>query len=218
MKPLFILISSDLPQQGKDTCAKFIQNSLKMYSNIESKTCSFADALKKYVHEKYNIDEERLKIDPAYKEEIRPLYIKEGDGARLYDSFVWCKKLLEAIMPFIKAVNIEIGDIPVIIIPDNRYLNEYDFFREKFLCGIDAFVWNIHIITNKSAMIDRFGKDRFEKLASTLMSRSQRELNTAFGIEFNSILSNNGTLDEFNLKTHTETSIIINNYIRSIDK
>jgi len=217
MKPLIILISSDLPQQGKDTCAKFIQSSLKTYSNIESIICSFAAELKKYVHKKYNIDEDRLAKDPDYKEQVRHLYIKEGDGARLKDSFTWCKQLVEAVIKsFLSKIKDE--DIPVIIIPDCRYLNETDFFKEIELCGFDAYVWAIHIITHEQAMIKRVGKERYEKIAATMMSRSQRELNIAFTTAFDSILGNNGTLQEFALRVHNETEIIINNYMRSIDK
>ncbi len=217
MKPLIILISSDLPQQGKDTCAKFIQSSLKTYSNIKSIICSFAAELKKCVHKKYNIDEERLAQDPDYKEQVRHLYIKEGDGARLKDSFTWCKQLVEAVIKSF-LTNVKSEDIPVVIIPDCRYLNETDFFKEIELCGFDAYVWSIHVLAHEQAMIERVGVARYDKIAATMMSRSQRELNIAFTTAFDSILGNNGTLPEFELRTHHESAIIINNYIRSIDK
>jgi hypothetical protein len=217
VKPLIILISSDLPQQGKDTCAKFIQSSLKMYSNIESVICSFASELKKFVHHKYNVDEDKLAKDPDYKEQIRHLYIKEGDGARLSDSFIWCKALFNAVIRlFLETIKDD--DIPVIIIPDCRYLNEENYVEEKELSGLDAFVWHIHVLTSEQAMIERFGAARYDKIAATMMSRSQRELNIAFTTAFDSILGNSGTLAEFELRTHHETEIIMNNYMRSIDK
>lgn len=211
-KPLVILISSDLPQMGKDTCAEFIVNSLKTYSDTKTLICRFADELKNYVHAKYEVNTDLLAIDPMYKENIRHYYIEEGDGARLYDAFVWCKKMAEAyIKPFFQTVKEH--EVPIIIIPDSRYLNEIDFFREKKLCGFDAYVWTIHVLTNKSIMIDRFGCAKFDKLASTLMSRSQRELNLSFGTEFNSVLPNNRSKDEFRQRVHLETEIIVKNYI-----
>ena len=109
-------------------------------------------------------------------------------------------------------------DIPVIIIPDCRYLNEENYAEEKELSGLDAFVWHIHVLTSEQAMIERFGAVRYDKIAATMMSRSQRELNIAFTTAFDSILGNSGTLAEFELRTHHETEIIMNNYMRSIDK
>jgi len=86
------------------------------------------------------------------------------------------------------------------------------------LCGFDAYVWSIHVLTHEQAMIERVGVARYDKIAATMMSRSQRELNIAFTTAFDSILGNNGTLQEFELRCHHETVIIINNYIRDVDK
>ncbi len=224
MKPLIICLSSDLPKDGKNTACTILKNIFDYENDMlrevgrsiglyEFREFAFATELKKHVHEKYNVDESRLG-DSAYKELIRPHYIFEGDGARLKDGFVWCKKLNEVhILPFLKYV--VDSNIAVMAISDNRYCNEDDFFKEKELCGFDAYVQTIHIVVNDNVRRKRHGDSVYLQLAATERSRSQRELNFALGAEFDFIVDNNGTIEEFEQKIRAICEIILHRYYKS---
>jgi phosphomevalonate kinase len=215
MIPIIINVSSDMPKQGKDTFCIALKNHIPnpaLYLHT-----AFAKALKEYVCEKYGLDPVRLDNDNAYKELYRPKLIEEGDGVRLTDGFVWCKKLNEKyVKPYIQKIGNDLDKIPFIAISDNRYMNEDDYFKEEALCGFHAFVYTVHIVVNDSVMKKRFGDDIYLKLAATERNRSQRELNFKFGAEFDSIISNNGSISEFYQKVNTEYEIIISRYLNFI--
>lgn len=207
-KPIVVLISSDLPQQGKDTFASFLcAISPDEYEPMHG---SFAEALKFFVCDKYNLNYDSMMNNSVYKEQHRDKLIFEGNDARMQDAFVWCKKLVQyRIRTFLLECD---GKIPLIVISDCRYHNESDYFRKKELCGFDAFVYSVHIVVNDSIMEQRFGRDKYYKLCAAGRTNSQRELNFKYGTEFDSIISNSGSMEEFKTKIRTEWDIIEKRY------
>jgi len=157
MKNLLIFaISSDLPQEGKSTAAMAIKNNDGILDLEEqtlykcnSKILSLANALKKDVCNKFNLDEQKMFNDEQYKCENRHYLIKHGQDERKIDKDVWVKKLSDEIDK-----NIGFDYLTVISIPDLRFVNELDYLISKY--GKESVI-HIHISVSDIVMKERKG-------------------------------------------------------------
>lgn len=155
MKNLLIFaISSDLPQEGKSTAAKAIENNCSIleggfWIRPKSEILSFANALKKEVCKIYNLDEYKMFNDEQYKCENRQQLIKHGQEERAKDEDVWVKKLCDEIDNLINS-----NLITVISIPDLRFQNELDYLISKY--GEKSVV-HVHITVSALVMMERKG-------------------------------------------------------------
>ena len=157
MKNLLIFaISSDLPQEGKTTAAKEIENRCDFLDDCgfwirpKSEILSFADALKKQVCKIYGLDEYKMLNDEQYKCKNRPPLINHGQNERAKDKDVWVKKLCEEI----DKIQLEEYHMVNIAIPDLRFQNELDYLISKY--GEESVI-HIHITVSCLVMMKRKG-------------------------------------------------------------
>jgi len=111
-KPIIVLISGKA-RHGKDTLARMVQEVLPDYL-LTPQVVSFADAVKREVKETYKWNGEKDDYG-------RNLLQSHGQMRREQDSEYWIK-LTEA--RFYKVAD-------VVLIPDARYTNEINYFRER---------------------------------------------------------------------------------------
>ena len=118
-------------RSGKDTLADAIFDHLEVseptYSVI---TLKFADALKKDLEKAMSavgVKVDAFTEDTAEKAKLRPMLVAYGEYRRSIDPDVWVKKVLKEIGVWVNETLEETGsDGSVILIPDLRYLNEYE--------------------------------------------------------------------------------------------
>ena len=118
-------------RSGKDTLADAIFDHLEesepTYSVI---TLKFADALKKDLEKamaSVGVQVDAFTEDTAEKAKLRPMLVAYGEYRRSIDPDVWVKKVLKEIGVWVNETLDETGsDGSVILIPDLRYLNEYE--------------------------------------------------------------------------------------------
>lgn len=116
---------------GKDTLADAIFDHLEVsepsYSVI---TLKFADALKKDLEKAMacvGVEVDAFTEDTAEKAKLRPMLVAYGEYRRSIDPDVWVKKVLKEIGIWVNETLEDSGsDGSVILIPDLRYLNEYE--------------------------------------------------------------------------------------------
>lgn len=137
MKHVIIPIAG-FARSGKDTLANAIFDHLDIseptYSVI---TLKFADALKTDLEKAMaavGVKVDAFTEDTAEKVKLRPLLVAYGEYRRSLDPDVWVKKVLKEIGVW---VNDTLPDTEstgsVILIPDLRYLNEYEKLED--LCA-----------------------------------------------------------------------------------
>lgn len=127
---------------GKDTLADLIFDHLEEaepeYSVI---TLKFADALKKDVEKAMaasGVKIDAFTEDAEKKKALRPLLVAYGEYRRSVDPDVWVKKVLKEIGIWVNETLADSeGPASVILIPDLRYLNEY----EKLKAVADQHGW-----------------------------------------------------------------------------
>lgn len=108
---MIIMLSSRLPQQGKDTACDYI---IKQYGG---KRVSFADSLKNIAS--------MIGWDGQKNEKGRQLLIDLGMIARKYDDSVWIKLAIEKIRTYVK-------EGYTVIITDARFINEVKNIKSFF--------------------------------------------------------------------------------------
>lgn len=130
MKHVLIPIAG-FARAGKDSLADAIFDHLEVsepsYSVI---TLKFADALKKDLEKamaSVGVKIDAFTEDTAEKAKLRPMLVAYGEYRRSIDPDVWVKKVLKEIGVWVNETLDETGsDGSVILIPDLRYLNEYE--------------------------------------------------------------------------------------------
>jgi hypothetical protein len=141
MKHVLIPIAG-FARSGKDTLADFIFDHLEetepTYSVI---TLKFADALKTDMEKALGavgVKVDAFTEDTEKKKALRPMLVAYGEYRRSLDPDVWVKKVLKEIGVW---VNETVPDSEsagsVILVPDLRYLNEY----EKLKAEADKHGW-----------------------------------------------------------------------------
>lgn len=116
---------------GKDTLADAIFDHLEeaepSYSVI---TLKFADALKRDLEKAMaavGITIDAFTEDSAQKAVLRPMLVSYGEYRRSIDPDVWVKKVLKDVDVWVNETVAETDSTgSVILIPDLRYLNEYE--------------------------------------------------------------------------------------------
>lgn len=116
---MIIMLSSELPGQGKDTVADYI------CQKYGFEKLAFADELKNICYQ--------IGWNGEKDEKGRRLLIDIGNSARKYDKDVWVKKIISKILKD-KDKNY--------VISDCRFANEYknikSLFKEVYLIGITS--------------------------------------------------------------------------------
>ena len=130
MKHVVIPIAG-FARSGKDTLANAIfdhlDDSEPSYSVI---TLKFADALKTDLEKAMaavGVSIDAFTEDSAEKAKLRPLLVAYGEYRRSIDPDVWVKKVLKEIGVWVNQTMPDTDSTgSVILIPDLRYLNEYE--------------------------------------------------------------------------------------------
>ena len=130
MKHVLIPISG-FARAGKDSLADFIFDHLEeaepSYSVI---TLKFADALKSDLEKAMaavGVEVDAFTEDTEKKKALRPMLVAYGEYRRSLDPDVWVKKVMKEIGVWVNDTLDETDCTgSVILIPDMRYLNEYE--------------------------------------------------------------------------------------------
>ena len=115
---LVILINGWI-KSGKDTCADYLINT---FPDEYITKISIASALKDFVASKYNIPRELLNTQEG-KKGYRHLLIEEAEEAKKKDINIWVKHTLGEIAKC---------NTPLIVIPDLRFINEYQEIKKHY--------------------------------------------------------------------------------------
>lgn len=135
MKHVLIPIAG-FARSGKDTLANAIFDHLEeaepSYSVI---TLKFADALKTDMEKamaSVGVKVNAFTEDSAEKAKLRPMLVAYGEYRRSLDPDVWVKKVLKEIGVWVNETLSETESTgSVILIPDLRYLNEYEKLKAE---------------------------------------------------------------------------------------
>lgn len=130
----YIILVSGFSKSGKDTFSDFlVKHNYTKYA--------FADELKSYISEKYNIDY-KLTLTQEGKNtkfnilnenvSIRDILIFEADNFRKINPDYYAIKVSEKIKMFDKIKDYRGELTSGIVISDFRYLNEYNFIKNEF--------------------------------------------------------------------------------------
>ena len=141
MKHVLIPIAG-FARSGKDTLADAIFDHLEetepTYSVI---TLKFADALKTDLEKALGavgVKVDAFTEDTEKKKALRPMLVAYGEYRRSLDPDVWVKKVLKEIGVWVNDTLAEVESTgSVILVPDLRYLNEY----EKLKAVADQHGW-----------------------------------------------------------------------------
>jgi len=151
---MIMMISSDLPRQGKSELAEMMAKKINSISGKRAVVLSLASVLKDEVADKCSLDRKRLENDSVYKNIHRPKLITYGAMMRAINPDYWCEKLYDAIKTEYLLTNIGNGVHGLtVIVPDLRFHNEKQFFNDRFPC------YHIHVTVNAYQMILRVGAD-----------------------------------------------------------
>ena len=223
MKNLLIFaISSDLPQEGKSTAAMAIQNndfSKALYEfdlrcSYSSEILSLANALKKDVCKKFDLDEQRMFNDEQYKCDNRHYLIKHGQDERKIDKDVWVKKLSEEIDKSIDSFCLNI-----VSIPDLRFINELDYLISKY--GKESVI-HIHISVSDIIMAQRkkwgYGDKSFVDWLSLENDDSEKDFILGKTIRLLSILTIKSLIQPDYIVTNNRSKKVFEDQIIAIVK
>jgi hypothetical protein len=130
MKHVIIPVAG-FARAGKDTLADAIFEHLERdepeYSVIVLK---FADALKESLQaslDEAGVTADTFTEDPVQKAALRPLLVAYGEYCRAQNQDVWVDKVVEEIGVWVDEMLEDTGSVgSVVLIPDMRYLNEYE--------------------------------------------------------------------------------------------
>ena len=226
MKNLLIFaISSDLPQEGKSTAAKAINDNPcflignGIWVNPKVKIFSFADALKKEVCKIFNLDINRMLNDEEYKCQHRDLLRKHGQDERSKNKDVWVEKVCNQI-------DNELSDeyLTIVSIPDLRFQNELHYLIKKY--GKESVI-HIHVTVSDIVMMKRKGwsydSEQFIDWLDLKNDESEKDfyIGSTICVDFidgaiypDYIISNNRSKDAFENQIITiARSEIMNRYI-----
>lgn len=167
---------------GKDTVAKIISKILCPEGGDCAAQLAFAEPIKKIAHTMFpQLPEEYLYGSSKYRSEIipnaykdgHPLTIRQvlidiGTSARAYNKNIWIDALLH------KLKGISKDKFQLAIIADVRFKNEYSALQKQGFYQIKLY------------------RDAYTKIAH----ESETEQDGILDSQFNSILYNNGTLNE----------------------
>jgi len=179
-----IVLISGKRLSGKDTLALLVQNVL---GEDKCQIISLADALKTEYCRSRDIDIKRIYEDPIYKEQHRQDLIDWGAFRRAENIDYWCEKLVENISR------------PIVLIPDLRFKNELNFFRNNSSCvavrlvvneqtrkvrgwnnspaDVDATETEMDSWDNWDYVIENNGSvDHLSEVASSLLRRLSKEI------------------------------------------
>lgn len=185
-----VIIVSGRAKSGKDTFSNLLTDSLKeheLHHNYYPIRLSFAEEVKRKAANDYNLDFEKFINDFDYKEKYRDILIKVSNEARVNNPFIWCDMVHQKYNKLLP--NLPKNKIPLLIISDNRYYNEIDYYS---LINKELFnkVITVHIHCNNIVMKDRIGEANYYKWSMLAKDRSERELNPT-SYEYDYIVSNN---------------------------
>lgn len=201
-KPNIIIIPiSGRARVGKDTAAEYYNTYIKLNRNItcRSTVCSFADAVKQYAAEKYNLDLDRLYTDIKYKEENRHYLLKVGADGRSEDLYKWVKIVIKNFINNFIPKQDKVKTY-ILFIPDNRYFNEIYYcihYLQNLYQDFNFHVFPIHIFVSDEIMRGRLGNDtKFANWINLGRDQSEREMRPDT-YNFHAIISNNNEIDEY---------------------
>lgn len=170
----FVLISGKRCS-GKDTCAMLLNELLE-----NSTISSFADQVKFQFAAKCNLNFERLLNDYDYKCKHRKEMIAYAQAEKEKDINVWVKSLLSR-------VNGRKNIPKIVIIPDNRFLHETEYFDQLTEVGQ---IYKIRIDCQRATREKRGWE--YNSDIDTHVS----ECDLDFYGKWNCILPNNSTMDD----------------------
>lgn len=208
MEKAIMLQISGYARCGKDTAADLIIESVNKYSNYKAKKFNFAKYVKIKTAEKYNIPLEHLfddKIKTVYRKEM----ISVGDIERDNNPYIWCEMIINDFNIFIEECK-AINKTPIILIADNRYFNEINYFKNTNKYDKIGSIDTLHIICNEKVWKQRL-RDGYLDHLELRKNRSERDINQ-FNYDFDYVISNNSSKECFSNILSSIIGDIINNY------